>query len=497
MPPAFPAASQEVSCKSSSAIAPVRRSTSRTTTTRGGTRRPCRRSRCSATKTERCSRSIRRPMERCRVPGSRPLSRRDDEDGKPSQSDESSVLVRTPRCRPRSLSRQRQRRNHHRRRFLPDSVPRRPPRRPPHKGIPDRQAQLGSVRFARAAGPLSIRRGRSRSKESSRRGSPRAEGGSLAPTPTKEAKAVSRAPTLRTSHCSTRTPGSAITARRAPISPRRRVSPRATSSRSSTRCPIPPTLTGRARALPTFAAPLPARRSTAHPTRRSRSSKAKRDARGLDRTKLAPPRSARHEIDSKIDSICKRASLPRAEEPQPAPLTCCFPYPVTYAVRGGSQWIVNGSFTSFEHHLIPDPNAADSSTAACIESCDPDLKLLNGRAPRRSIPTSTRHATDAPSRAGLSDSSVFQKPVHSVRGLGSAEFTVEQKPICLQRDMAFTFQEVGGFTRCRRHSPPTRSSFRKGSPSFPASLSWPSPTQPRKGSILFDLRRIAPTQTIF
>jgi hypothetical protein len=29
---------------------------------------------------------------------------------------------------------------------------------------------------------------------------------------------------------------------------------------------------------------------------------------------------------------------------QPAPLACCFPFPPTYAVRGGSQWIVNGSF---------------------------------------------------------------------------------------------------------------------------------------------------------
>ena len=198
---------------------------------------------------------------------------------------------------------------------------------------------------------------------------------------------------------------------------------------------------------------------------------------------MAPPRSPRHEIiprSTRARSELRSHALPKSA--QPAPLACCFPYPVTYAVRGGSQWIVNGSFSSFEHHLIPDPNATDSSTAACIESCDPNLELLNGRAPRRSITPATRHATDATSRAGLLGHLGVQKPVHSVRGLGSGGVQVRAEAEVLAEGHGVHLS--GGrrlHRRCWRHSPPTLSSFRKGSPSFPASRSWPSPTRPRKG----------------
>ena len=56
-------------------------------------------------------------------------------------------------------------------------------------------------------------------------------------------------------------------------------------------------------------------------------------------------------------------------------IKCCFPSDVTFYVRGGSQWIVQGDQAGFLHHVIADPK-----TGACRNSCDPRLARSNGRA---------------------------------------------------------------------------------------------------------------------
>jgi hypothetical protein len=172
-----------------------------------------------------------------------------------------------------------------------------------------------------------------------------------------------------------------------------------------------------------------------------------------------------------------------------APLTCCFPFPVTYQVRGGSQWIVNGGTTGFEHHLIPDPTTLpDTSTAACIISCDLDLQLRNGRVPRR--------PSTSPTVPNLSDLSLFRNQAMQFVVWDPAQFTCNERP-CLQRDMAFTFQEVGGFSPMA--VPLSASAFvlPQAITFVPGLSQLAIPDAVSQGLILFDLRRIATTQTIF
>jgi hypothetical protein len=171
-----------------------------------------------------------------------------------------------------------------------------------------------------------------------------------------------------------------------------------------------------------------------------------------------------------------------------APLTCCFPFPVTYQVRGGSQWVVNGSITSFEHHLIPDPTAADSSTAACTVSCDPNLVLRNGRAPRRpASPTMVPNlGTDA----------VFRNQALQFVVWDPAQFNCTEPP-CLQRDMAFTFQEVGGFSPMSVPLSANALVLPQAITFVPGLSQLAIPDATSQGLILFDLTRIATTQTIF
>lgn len=63
---------------------------------------------------------------------------------------------------------------------------------------------------------------------------------------------------------------------------------------------------------------------------------------------------------------------------------CCFHKQVSFAVRGGAQWITTGTALGFMSHLTTDANNR------CVASCDPREALLNGRAP--SLP----YTPDAP-----------------------------------------------------------------------------------------------------
>jgi hypothetical protein len=54
---------------------------------------------------------------------------------------------------------------------------------------------------------------------------------------------------------------------------------------------------------------------------------------------------------------------------------CCFHKQVNFTIRGGSQWITNGSVLGFMSHLTTDANNR------CVPSCDPREALLNSRVP--------------------------------------------------------------------------------------------------------------------
>jgi hypothetical protein len=128
-----------------------------------------------------------------------------------------------------------------------------------------------------------------------------------------------------------------------------------------------------------------------------------------------------------------------------APLACCFPYPAAYNVRAGKHWLVTGTASGYQHHIIPDPTAADPSTAQCIVSCDPALALRNSRAgdlPRTTVDpvTHTDVVTAPPTYDGAG---AFRNPQMQFV-IWQPEATCSSGP-CVTRDMYFSFTETGGF----------------------------------------------------
>lgn len=102
---------------------------------------------------------------------------------------------------------------------------------------------------------------------------------------------------------------------------------------------------------------------------------------------------------------------------------CCFPSMMSYAVRPANQWVVAGTSSGFLHRVEPDP-----STGRCVDSCDPNKALLNGRALERPLDQPIPQY-DGP---GTFRSPVLQFVVWS--GLAPSE-----------RDMTFAFREKDGF----------------------------------------------------
>jgi hypothetical protein len=128
-----------------------------------------------------------------------------------------------------------------------------------------------------------------------------------------------------------------------------------------------------------------------------------------------------------------------------APLACCFPYPAGYTVRAGKHWLVTGTASGYQHHIIPDPTAADPSTARCIASCDPALALRNSRAadlPQKTIDPVTKMevvtATPAYDGAGAFRNAQMQFVIWQPAA------TCSSGP-CVTLDMYFSFTETGGF----------------------------------------------------
>jgi len=102
---------------------------------------------------------------------------------------------------------------------------------------------------------------------------------------------------------------------------------------------------------------------------------------------------------------------------------CCFPTLVTYTVRPRNQWTVVGGNSGFLHRVVPDP-----STGRCIDSCDPNMLLLEGRAFDHDV------AEPIPDFDG---EGVFRNPV--------MQFVLWRGAVDTERDMAFSFNESSGF----------------------------------------------------
>jgi hypothetical protein len=82
---------------------------------------------------------------------------------------------------------------------------------------------------------------------------------------------------------------------------------------------------------------------------------------------LIEPRSYRYDPENR-DSLTRRRQLSEFA-------ACCFPGPALYQVRGGNQWIVRGSSTSFAHDVTTDP-----TSYRCVSDCNPMASHLRGRA---------------------------------------------------------------------------------------------------------------------
>jgi hypothetical protein len=103
---------------------------------------------------------------------------------------------------------------------------------------------------------------------------------------------------------------------------------------------------------------------------------------------------------------------------------CCYPTLVSYTVRPRDQWTVIGSNSGFLHRMVADPE-----TGRCIETCDPNKLLLEGRAFDRAL----------------------TEPIPEFDGEGAfrnavMQFVIWRGGVPTERNMSFSFTETGGFS---------------------------------------------------
>jgi hypothetical protein len=160
-------------------------------------------------------------------------------------------------------------------------------------------------------------------------------------------------------------------------------------------------------------------------------------------------------------------TAPGGARAQPVPVTCCFPYPVAYTIRAGGQWIVTAQVGGFAHRLIPDPEAVKMGLGqdrqACVESCDPNLKLRNSRV-KALVPCLGDQAPPTcdwrPCINGLKPPDCDPQPTYDNPAFQNAQLrfvlwdiegtSCDPGPCSGRvRDRYFAFQEVGGFVPMR------------------------------------------------
>jgi len=127
--------------------------------------------------------------------------------------------------------------------------------------------------------------------------------------------------------------------------------------------------------------------------------------------------------------------------------SCCFPMLTTYAVRAQQQWVVNGTVSGFLHKVT-----TNRDTGRCVDSCDPSLRLRNGRAlywPQHFDETSGDITSQIPA---VDDPRVFRNPtmqfwIHPASATTQpdpANPGAQRQPFA-DRDKYFSFTTVGGF----------------------------------------------------
>jgi hypothetical protein len=142
-------------------------------------------------------------------------------------------------------------------------------------------------------------------------------------------------------------------------------------------------------------------------------------------------------------------------------LRCCFPAPLKYSVRGGSQWIVRGSSSGFRHDVRGVENPPGSGQFRCQRSCDPTLRYFRSRAfeissttPCPQVSPESSSTTGCIGPAGPADvGCTVTKNGDKIDAGNScvfenltARFAIYRGTEPSLRDMAFTWTVSGGFS---------------------------------------------------
>lgn len=129
---------------------------------------------------------------------------------------------------------------------------------------------------------------------------------------------------------------------------------------------------------------------------------------------------------------------------------CCFPGPVSYVVRGGKQWVMQGSSGGFRHRVVG--KQSQDGRFECVLSTDPGKAFFEGRA-FEVLPfgTSATPGEVCVNPVGpVSALSVIGGPLPAespcvFNGL-TARFAVYRGSSPSERDMLFTWRTIGGFS---------------------------------------------------
>jgi hypothetical protein len=194
------------------------------------------------------------------------------------------------------------------------------------------------------------------------------------------------------------------------------------------------------------------------------------------------------------DHLSLKPSVARRGDNKPIPVACCFPYPLSYTIRGGRQWIVTGQASGFAHHLVSGESKSDTGTERpCVQSRDPNMALRNGRVLARSVPA------DGMPEVPNYDDPVDEKRLDYFRNaqlrfvIWDVEGTTCRQQPCAGRvrDRFFSFQESGGFIPMRFGLSSSQFVLPQSVRYVPGLQMLAIPDPVTMGLMLFDLNRLA------
>jgi hypothetical protein len=121
-------------------------------------------------------------------------------------------------------------------------------------------------------------------------------------------------------------------------------------------------------------------------------------------------------------------------------LSCCFPRGAGYVLRASEQWVVRGSVSGFKHRVVTERQVDDAGelSFACVLDCNPRKQFFEGRAFEVSPDSESVCRYGEPvSPAGAGAECVFSTL--------TSQFAVYRGQEPSQRDMAFSYDMIGGF----------------------------------------------------